>query len=182
MTAKNKLIILTGAVLLGAIAAGSAISAQDKYTVKVPEGLAFSEFRGYEDWQTVAVSVTESSIKAILANPAMIQAYKEGTPGNGKPFPEGSKIAKIEWIKAKNPESPYFVEIPQSLKTVSFIEKDSRRFTDTRGWAYAQFVFDPASETFKPSAPLSATGHACGFACHSAVKAADYIFTKYARR
>ena len=35
---------------------GAAISAQDKYTVQVPGGLAFSEFRGYEDWQTVAVS------------------------------------------------------------------------------------------------------------------------------
>jgi hypothetical protein len=39
---------------------GRAISAQDKYTVQVTGGLAFSEFRGYEDWQTVAVSQTEA--------------------------------------------------------------------------------------------------------------------------
>jgi hypothetical protein len=39
-------------IILGALAvlSGAAISAQDKYTVQVPGGLAFSEFRGYEDW------------------------------------------------------------------------------------------------------------------------------------
>jgi hypothetical protein len=111
----------------------------------------------------------------------MIKAYKEGIPGNGKPFPEGSKIVKIEWIKEKNAVSPYVVEVPQSLKSVSFIERDSKRFPDTHGWAYAQFVHDAGSGTFKP-APLSLTGHECGYACHTVVKANDYIFTKYAPR
>ena len=47
-------------VALGlAVLGGKAISAQDKYTVQVPNGLAFSEFRGYEDWQVVAVSKTD---------------------------------------------------------------------------------------------------------------------------
>jgi hypothetical protein len=157
-------------------------AAQDKYTVKIPDGLAFSEFKGYEDWQSVAVSVTETSVKSILANPAMIKAYKEGIPANDKPFPEGSKIVKIEWIKEKNAVSPYFVEIPQTLKTVSFIEKDSKRFPDTHGWAYGQFAYDANSDTFKPSPPLSVTGHECGYACHTVVKANDYIFTGYAPR
>jgi len=58
-----------------------------------------------------------------------------------------SKIAKIEWIKEKNPVSPYFVEIPQTLKSVSFIVKDSKRFPDTHGWAFAQFAYDAGSET-----------------------------------
>jgi hypothetical protein len=139
-------------------------------------------FKGYEDWQSVAVSVTETSVKSILANPAMIKAYKEGIPGNGKPFPEGSKIVKIEWIKEKNPVSPYFVEVPQTLKSVSFIEKDSKRFPDTQGWAYAQFAYDAGSDAFKPSPPLSSIGHECGHACHTVVKANDYIFTRYAPR
>src|SRR5436190_22520958 len=34
----------------------TALSAQDKYTVKVPGGLAFSEFRGYEGWHLVSIS------------------------------------------------------------------------------------------------------------------------------
>ena len=66
---------------------GRAISAQDKYTVQVPNGLAFSEFRGFEDWPTVAVSQTGDLIEVILANPMMIDAYRAGVPGNGKPFP-----------------------------------------------------------------------------------------------
>jgi len=42
-----------------AVSGSMARAAQDKYTVKVPGGLAFSEFRGYEDWQTVASATTK---------------------------------------------------------------------------------------------------------------------------
>ena len=101
------------------------LAAQDKYTLKAPNGVAFSEFRGYETWQDVAVSQTVDGIKAILGNPVMIKAYREGIPGNGKPFPEGSMIVKIEWTKKANPASPYSVVVPDTLKSVSFIEKDS---------------------------------------------------------
>ena len=68
--AKNKqapTIAIVSALLTAA--GGIALAAPDKYTVKVPGGLAFSEFRGYEDWQTVAVSQTESAMAVILANP-----------------------------------------------------------------------------------------------------------------
>ena len=81
-----------------AVLGGRAVTAQDKYAVQVPGGLVFSEFRGYEDWQAVAVSQTEDAIAVILANPVMIDAYRAGIPDNGKPFPDGSKIAKIHWI------------------------------------------------------------------------------------
>jgi Cytochrome P460 len=160
---------------------GIAYAAQDRYTLSVPNGLAWSEFRGYEDWQDVAVSRTESSVKAILANPIMIKAFREGIPGNGKPFPEGSRIVKIEWIKKKNTVSPYDVEVPDYLKNVDLIVKDSKRFPETNGWAYAQFTYDKATDTFKPSA-LSATGHECGYACHTIRKANDFIFTEYTKR
>lgn len=179
MKAKGILILAAAGSL--AVIAGIALAAQDRYTVTVPNGLSFAEWRGYETWQDVAVSVTESSVKAILANPIMIKAFQEGIPGNGKPFPEGSRIVKIEWIKKKNPLSPYSVEIPDYLKNVDLIVKDSKRFPQTNGWAYAQFTYDPASDTFKPST-LSATGHECGYACHTIMKAHDYIFTAYPKR
>ena len=151
---------------------------QDRYSLKVPDGLAFSDFRGYDTWETIAVSETESSVKAILGNPTMIAAYKEGIPENGKLFPEGSKTVKIEWIKKKNPLSPYFVEVPDTLKTLSFIEKDSTRFPNTHGWAFAQYEYDPASKTLKPSV----TGSECGYACHTKVASTDYIWTAYPPR
>lgn len=160
---------------------GRALAQQDRYTLKVPNGLAFSEFRGYDTWQDVAPSATETSIKSILANPTMMNAYREGIPGNGKAFPDGSKIVKIEWAKKKNPVSPYFVEVPDTLKSLAFIEKDSKRFPDTHGWAYAKWDYDSASGTFKPDA-LSSSGHECGYTCHTAVKTTNYIFTAYPKR
>jgi hypothetical protein len=170
-------VIVIGAIAL-AVLSGGAFSAQDKYGLQVPNGLSFSEFKGYEDWQDVAVSETEGSVKAILGNPVMIKAYREGIPGNGKLFPEGSAAVKIEWVKRKNQASPYFVEVPDTLKTVSFIVKDSKRFPDTHGWAFAQFAYDAASDTFKPSV----TGAGCGYQCHTRVSSQDYIFTAYPKR
>ena len=66
-------------------AAGVAISAQDKYTVKVTNGLAFSEFRGYEGWPVIAISENGGKIAVIAGNPAMIDAYKAGVPDNDQP-------------------------------------------------------------------------------------------------
>jgi hypothetical protein len=158
---------------------GKAFSAQDKYTLRVPNGLAFSDFRGYENWQVVAVSQTEDLLKVMVANPTMIDAYRAGVPGNGKPFPDGSKIAKIEWKPKKSTEAPFFVRIPDTLQDVFFIEKNNKRFPDTKGWAYAVFDYDPASDAFK----ANATGVVnCGFACHTRVAAKDYIFTAYGKR
>jgi Cytochrome P460 len=97
--------IVTVVVALAVLGA-RAVSAQDKYTVQVPGGLAFSEFRGYEDWQTVSVSQNEDALAVILANPTMIDAYRAGIPGNGKPFPDGSKMAKIHWKPEKSAEAP----------------------------------------------------------------------------
>src|SRR5690349_22529812 len=85
-----------------AVLGGSAISAQDKYTVKVPGGLAFSEFRGYESWQTISISRNEKVMAVTLGNPTMIDAYRDGFPGNGKPVPDGAKMAKIHWSPKKN--------------------------------------------------------------------------------
>ena len=147
MKTMNKLTIATIAVVLVA-ASGIAWSAQDKYSLKLPNGLAFSEFRGYENWQVVSVSQTADLLKVEVANPTMIDAYRAGIPGNGKPFPDGSKIAKIEWKPKKMAESPFSVNVPDTLQDVFLIEKDSKRFPDTKGWAYAVFDYQPASDTF----------------------------------
>ena len=85
-----------------AVLGGLVISAQDKYTVKVPGGLAFSEFKGYEAWQTISLSRNGKVVAVILGNPAMIEAYQAGIPANGKPVPDGAKMAKIHWIPKQN--------------------------------------------------------------------------------
>jgi hypothetical protein len=162
--------------------AGMALAAQDRYTLKALNGVGFVEFKGYENWEVVAVSETETSVKAILGNPTMMKAYREGVHENGKPFPEGSQVVKIEWLKKKNPMAQYVVEIPDTLKSLSFIEKDSKRFPDSSGWGYAQFLYDPASATFTPYGKDSLFGTKVGYPCHVAVKDHDYIFTAYPLR
>ena len=161
-----------------AIVDGMALAAQDKYTLQVPDGLAFSDFRGYEDWRVVAVSQTDELLKVEVANPTMIDAYRAGVPGNGQPFPDGSKIAKIEWKPKKSSEAPFSVRIPEVLQDVFLIEKDTKKFPYTNGWAYAQFNYHPASDTFTPEG----RGANCGYACHTTVAAKDYIFTAYGKR
>ena len=155
---------------------------QDRYMVRAPNGIAFSEFRGYEDWQDVAVSQTGDSIKVILANPVMIKAYRQGVPNGGKSFPDGSAIVKIAWNKAPNPVSPYAVEVPTTLQSVSFIEKDSKRFPETSGWGYAQFLYDPATRTFRAYGRDASFGKTVCYQCHTAVRGRDYIFTGYPPR
>jgi hypothetical protein len=128
-------------------------------------------------------SQTDDGIKSIQANNMMIDAYRQGIPGNGKPFPEGSMIVKIEWSKKKNTQSRYSVLVPDTLKCVSFIEKNSKRFPDTNGWGYAQFLYDPASNTFTAYGNDSSFGKTVCYACHAAhVASTDYIFTAYAKR
>jgi hypothetical protein len=163
-----------------------ALAAQDKYTLKVPGGLAFSEFRGYESWQVVSISQNGGGIlAATLANPAMISAYQSGAPGNGKPFPDGAKLAKIHWNPKKLQTFPS-ATVPGTQHDVDFMVKDGKRFADSGGWGYAVFDYDAASDTFKPgtmaSKPPQANDAKCGAACHTIVKTKDYVFTDYQHR
>ncbi len=173
-------------VVLPSLLAGMALAAQDRYALQVPGGLAFSEFRGYEDWQTIAVSHNGDKLATILGNPAMIEAYKAGIPGNGKAVPNGAKMAKIHWTAKKNEAQPGEPIVPGPLHDVDFMVKDSRRFADSGGWGYAQFDYDPASETFRPadtsSSPPQEHDAKCGFACHTIVADNDYVFTAYPAR
>src|SRR4030095_3843152 len=156
-------------------------SAQDtgqaKYTGRGPNGLAFSEFRGYEGWQTVSISQSER-LAVILANPVMIKAYESGIPGNGKPFPDGSKMAKIHWNPKKLETFPS-ATVPASLHDVDFMVKDSKRFADSGGWGWGAFLYDAATDTVTPAdqtgTPPPGEHRTCGLACHTIVKTRDYV-------
>ena len=186
MRAKGTLLSVSVAALLAVVATGAAISAQDKYTVKVPNGLAFSEFRGYEAWQTISVSHNGDHMAVILGNPVMIDAYKAGIPGNGKPFPDGAKMAKVHWNLKKNEAFPGQPLQPSSQHDVDFMVKDSKRFADSGGWGYGAFEYNAAVDTFTPATtadqPPQGKDAKCGFGCHTIVKDRDYVFTEYAHR
>jgi len=185
------IVVVSLAVSVLAILGGGVISAQDagqaKYTVRVPNGLAFSEFRGYEGWQTLSISRNEKLMAVILANPVMINAYQSGIPGNGKPFPDGSKMAKIHWKPEKSAEAPDpTTRIPGTLHDVDFMVRDSKRFTDSGGWGWGAFNYDATTDTFTPATladqPPQGNDAKCGFACHTIVAKKDYVFTAYPKR
>jgi cytochrome c553 len=166
--------------------AQAAISTQDKYALKIPNGLAFSEFRGYEGWPVIAISHNGDKVAAILGNAVMIDAYKAGFPGNGKPFPDGAKMAKVHWNAQVNAAEPGVPTVPGTQHDVDFMLKDSKRFADSGGWGYGAFEYDAASNTFRlanlKDKPPQGNDAKCGFACHTAVKAKNYVFTDYGRR
>ena len=175
-------------ILVLLAASGVAISAteQDKYTVKVPGGLAMSEFRGYESWPVISISHNGDNMAVIVGNPAMIAAYKAGIPGNGKPFPDGAKMAKIHWkaqVKAEFPGSP---TVPGPQNNADFMVKDSKRFADSGGWGWGAFDYDAATNTFTPATmeakPPQGNDAKCGHACHTVAQKRDYVFTEYGSR
>jgi Cytochrome P460 len=165
---------------------GRAICDQDKYTLKIPNGLMFSEFRGYENWSVISISENGGKLAMILGNPLMIDAYRAGVPGNGKPFPDGAKMAKIHWIPKKQATYPGEPTVPGMQHDVDFMIKDSKRFADSGGWGWGAFDYDTASDTFSPATlsddPPQGDDAKCGFACHTLVQKRDYVFTEYGHR
>jgi hypothetical protein len=170
-----------------------AAQSPDRFTLKAPNGIAFSEFRGYDSWAVLAVSHPDDAggcgtsktgcIKAIVANPVMVRAYSDGFPANGKPVPDGAMMAKIEWLSVPNPAAPYGVTVPGEQTEVGVMVKDSKRFKDTNGWGYATFQYEAATKTYKPATSDPTVMKTLCHACHTAgAKARDYVYTNYARR
>jgi hypothetical protein len=173
-------VIATAVAVLAVVAAAALFAqGQDKYSLKSPSGIAFSDFRGYEDWALVSSASTNEVLKVIVGNPKMITAYKAGVPGNGQPFPDGSMIVKLQWKPKKSTEAPFVVDVPDVFSQAFVMEKDSKRFPKSGGWGYAVFNYDAASDQFTAD-PKSLSD--CGNACHTAVKAKDYIFHPYEKR
>src|ERR1700675_2670562 len=137
--------IVATAVAVLAVLGAAPLFAQgqdkDKYSLKSPSGIAFSDFRAYEDR-------TDEVLKVSVANPAMIKAYKAGVPGNGQPFPDGSMTVKLQWKPKKSTEAPFVVDVPDVFTQAFVIEKDSKRFPKSGGWGYAVFNYEAGSDKF----------------------------------
>jgi hypothetical protein len=183
----------SGSITIGAaLAASLAVAAEtqtaashDKYSVSVPGGLAFSEFRGYESWETISISATDKAVAVIVGDPAMIAAFKSGYPANGTSAPDGARMAKLHWAPKKN---AFFATatVAGAQQNVDFMIKDSKRFADSGGWGYAVFDYDATTDTFSPGTlagtPPQGNDAKCGLACHTVAKSRDYVFTEYGHR
>src|ERR1700719_1627225 len=179
----RSVIIVAEAVAVAAVVGVVVLYAQSqdkgKYSLVSPGGIALSDFRGYEDWADVSSARTAEILKVIVANPTMINAYQASIRWNGQPFPEGSMIVKLQWKLKKSTEAPFAVEVPDVFSQAFVMEKDSKRFSKSGGWGYAVFNYDPASDKFTADAKSPSD---CGYACHTPVKAKDYISHPYQKR
>ena len=186
MTSKAKLMSLCLVVSLAAISGIAVSTTQNKYALMVPGGLAFSEFKEYESWELISISHSGDLMVATVGNPAMINAFKAGIPGNGKPFPDGAKMAKIHWNAKFNETWPGKPTVPGDLHDIDFMVKDGKRFVDGGGWGYGAFEYDASSHAFRPAnmndSPPQGNDAKCGVACHTLVKNRDYVFTEYGSR
>ncbi len=177
--------LAAGAVLALLVAPGvfaqgqNGVQDKGKYSLQSPGGIAFSDFRGYEDWSAVSSARTDEVLKVIVGNPTIITAYKSGIPGNGQPFPDGSMLVKLQWKPKKSTEAQFAVDVPDVFTQAFVMEKDSKRFPKSGGWGYAVFNYDAASDKFTAD-PKSLSD--CGNACHTVVKAKDYVFHPYQKR
>ena len=131
---------------------------------------------GYRDWRLISVAREEGTlddIRAVLGNDKAIRSYRE----KKLPFPDGTIIARLAWRYDPSEENNKVFGRPQSFVAgapkngVQFMVKDSKKYAATGGWGYAQFDDrKPADEA------VLKTCHPC----HQAIKARDFVFTRYA--
>jgi hypothetical protein len=130
---------------------------------------------GYRDWKLVSVAHEEgplNDIRAILGNEKAMKAYR----GERLPFPDGTIIARVAWDYVASDENNKAFGRAQSFVAgapkngVQFMVKDSKKYASTGGWGYGHFQDGkPADQSMLKTC----------FPCHEAVKARDFVFTRY---
>src|SRR5215813_8748313 len=145
---------------------------------------------GYRDWPLISVATVGapvSDMRAKLGNDIAMKALRAGT----LPFPDGTIIARLAWKQTTSEENnraigpvaekQLGVEAAHRLRSQSFVAgpatnvqfmvKDSRKYTSTGGWGFAQFT---------NGKPDSEAVHKTCFSCHEPAKDHDFVFTRYA--
>jgi hypothetical protein len=142
------------------------------YGVKIP--------RGYRDWKVIAVTQLtagdHSQLRAMLGNDRAIAALREGKV----PFPDGAIIAALHWDRVSSEENNRVLTgagtgaqsfVPGSRVNVQFMVKDSKRYSATGGWGFADF---------KDGKPGDEALHKTCFPCHAPARDHDFVYTHYA--
>jgi len=133
---------------------------------------------GYRDWRFISAAHeagTLNDIRVVIGNDKAIKAYRAG-----EPFPEGTIIGRVAWKMVPSEENNKTFGQAQSFVPgdapdwyLQFLEKNTKKYAATGGWGYSNFGKDLKPTTDKK------TMYSC-YACHQAVAARDYVFTKYA--
>jgi hypothetical protein len=143
----------------------------DNHVKPAPNGISLPE--GYKDWRIISQShrTDNNTVRIILGNDIAVEAARSD---NIRPWPKGSILAKLVW-KQKSKEFWPTAIAPDTFVHAEFMFKDEDRYKDTGGWGYARWLgMDQV-----PYGKDKDFVQEC-FACHTPVKANDYVFTTVA--
>jgi len=163
--------LLRIAVALGVVACATPGPARLDREVAPIFGVALPP--AYRDWRLISVAHEAGDfddLRAILGNDVAIAASREG-----RPYLDGSIIARLAWRHTPSPENNRVFGSQQSFvagtaTNVQVMVKDSRRYAATGGWGFAQF---------DGGKPASEAVHRTCAGCHA--QTAGGVFTRYAR-
>lgn len=150
-------------MMVAALAMGSTLAYAE--TPAKPVAPVYGE---YKDWPIISVShrTDKNTLRAIVGNEV---ATKAARSGKINPWPDGTVIAKLVWKEKTHPNWPAAI-VPAEFNAAEAMIKDSKKFAKTAGWGFGHWV---DGKLVMHEAEKAAT---C-FACHTAVKDADYVFT-----
>ncbi|MBD5655517.1 MAG: cytochrome P460 family protein, partial [Candidatus Eremiobacteraeota bacterium] len=131
---------------------------------------------GVRDWKVIAVAHAagkNNDLRVVLGTDIAMKAFRDGR----LPFPNGTIIARMAWHYTPSAVNNRSFGDRQSWVAGTPINtqvdvKDSRKYASTGGWGFAQF---------KGGQPDPSAAIATCYACHTLVKANDFVFTHYAR-
>ncbi len=131
---------------------------------------------GYRDWRLVTVAREQGKLddlRAVLGNDAALRAVRRGT----RPYPDGTVLARVAWSYVSSPDDDRVLgdsvsHVAGAPKNgVQIMVKDSRKYASSGGWGFAQF---------NDGKPAAESVQATCLGCHSAARARDYVFSRYA--
>jgi len=146
----------------------SAASSAGPGVPPAPNGIALPD--GYKNWRLIAPShrTDNNTLRVVLGNDAAIGAARAGKTN---PWPDGAILAKIVWKDSTHPNWEK-ATVPGALVHAEFMIKDSKKYAATGGWGYARWL----GTDQKPYGKDAGFAQEC-VACHTPVKANDYVFT-----
>ena len=146
------------------------VAAAETPTVKAaPNGIEFPA--GYQDWAVISSShrIDNNTLRVIVGNDVAVGAARAGRTN---PWPDGAVLGKLVWKQAAKDSWPQAIA-PAGFVHAEFMFKDTGKYAaNGTGWGWARWV----------GMDQTPYGDSAGFdqeciACHTPVKANDWVFT-----
>ena len=156
----------TNFLLLVLVLFGASLSSLASESPAYPShGISYPD--GWKDWATIAVSHRNdnSTMRVILGNDIAVEAARSG---NINPWPDGAVLGKVVWKDTKL-QDWQAATAPGEFVHAEFMFKDSAKYADTGGWAWARWVG-------LEQKPFDGGMQVC-VACHTPVMHRDWVFT-----